>query len=156
MKKRMLGFIFICMMLITLSACNNVYQAPPMDPAKENKVRYELIEEKMSWSDAKEYCENEGGHLVTIESEEEKEEIRRMLGTDTDVWIGAQLDEDYNANWITNGTELNDSFFEYSSGESSEAASYIKMRGTDTDDKLIIWNDFDYNVADGFICEWED
>lgn len=75
-------------MLITLSACSNVYQQPLAD-------------------------------------------------TDTDVWIGAQLDEDYNVNRITNGAELDDSFIEYSSGESSEAASYIKMCKTDTDDKLI-------------------
>lgn len=52
--------------------------------------RYQLFDESMSWTEAKEYCENLGGHLATITSPEEQESVESLLksGSKNSYWLG--------------------------------------------------------------------
>ena len=43
--------------------------------AGENDHRYQVFDTSMRWTEAEEYCESLGGHLVTITSEEEQKFI---------------------------------------------------------------------------------
>lgn len=47
-------------------------KAESQNSTEKNGHRYQVFDESMSWTDAKIYCENLGGHLVTINSEEEQ------------------------------------------------------------------------------------
>lgn len=82
------------------------------DEAAENETEeiqyqhaYELITEDISWQEAVNMCEQiYGGHLVTITSEEEYNEICSIIDDSglTYIWIGGYMDEDSNsACWIT-------------------------------------------------------
>ena len=57
----------------------------------------------MTWEEAKTYCENLGGHLATITSEEEQKAIESLLesGTKKQYWIGMKRVGD-KMQWITN------------------------------------------------------
>lgn len=66
-------------------------EAESQNSSKENGHRYQVFDESMSWTDAKVYCENLGGHLVTINSEEEQKFIEDnllVIGTKKTYFIG--------------------------------------------------------------------
>lgn len=68
---------------------------------------YEVIAGDLSWEDAKNACEERGGYLATINSEEEYEKISEMADRSglTYLWLGAKLQSDTEewkqAGWIT-------------------------------------------------------
>ena len=66
----------------------------------ENGHIYELYDVSLSWTEAKEYCEKKGGHLVTITSQGEQNVITSLLtaGTKKYYWIGA-TDEKEEGKW---------------------------------------------------------
>ncbi|MCK5148420.1 C-type lectin domain-containing protein [bacterium] len=71
------------------------YWADPLfynDMGRFNTSNYYQSLSKLTWTEARELCEEAGGHLVTISSEEENEFIneRRSSKAD-DVWIGVTL-----------------------------------------------------------------
>lgn len=68
---------------------------------------YEIIQADLSWEDARKACEQKGGHLATITSQEEYEQIC-SLADDAGLkylWLGAALETDEDdwgsINWIT-------------------------------------------------------
>jgi len=127
---------------------------------------YQVLDYAVTWSEAKEKCEELGGHLVTINSAAEneflvelsKESIKRNL------WIGAKTDGSQYY-WITGES------FSYTNWEDNEpnnvddyqyTAMMYTYRGRYTEGK---WNDENENGRDwsgyyltdfGFICEWEE
>lgn len=77
----------------------------PVKTKVHNGHIYELYDYEMSWSFAKELCENMGGHLVTITSEEESDFISDFIdnGTKDAYWLGA-TDFDVDSDgycWVT-------------------------------------------------------
>ena len=66
-----------------------------------------MIAGDLSWEDAKNACEERGGYLATITSEEEYEKISEMADRSglTYLWLGAKLQSDTEewkqAGWIT-------------------------------------------------------
>eukprot|EP00092_Neocalanus_flemingeri_P006940 GFUD01007492.1.p1 GENE.GFUD01007492.1~~GFUD01007492.1.p1 ORF type:complete len:215 (+),score=29.58 GFUD01007492.1:78-722(+) len=50
---------------------------------------YRLWEETLTWSEAELRCQEEGGHLVSIVSEEEDKFIKDNFFTNKNIWIGA-------------------------------------------------------------------
>lgn len=74
------------------------------DELKNNtltKNKYKVINESMTWHEAKEYCEKLGGHLVTITSKEEQNFINSLLNEDKNLyWIGL-VSNNNNWEWIT-------------------------------------------------------
>lgn len=54
-----------------------------------------------SWQEAEEFCERNGGHLVTITSAEEQQAVHNLLNESTKsyCWLGA-TDKDSEGNWV--------------------------------------------------------
>lgn len=126
--------------------------------------RYQLFDKSMSWTEAKEYCENLGGHLATITSSEEQEFINESLlsiGEKSTYFIGlSRTDANSQWNWVTGEA------FEYTNWDIGEPNSnsehYVHMYRTVH--TLGTWNNtLDYvsgtesfaTANAGFICEWE-
>ena len=73
----------------------------PVDTLYYNGHTYELYDAVFyHWTEAKTYCESQGGHLVSITSEEEQKKIESLLSSGSLVryWIGA-TDESAEGKW---------------------------------------------------------
>lgn len=112
----------------------------------------------LNWEEAKEYCEELGGHLVTITSEEEQAFIYDNIKNKQmkSYWAGG-LKVDSEWTWIT-GEDW--SYTNWNSGEpnnDSDCEYYLHVLDTG------LWNDtkLDMRPADtntsnsSFICEWD-
>lgn len=145
------------------------------DDTEFNGNTYQLFDESLTWQEAKAYCEDIGGHLVTITSEEEQAFVEKLLsqGAKSQYWIGLTTAEE--PQWIT-GEE-----FSYSNWDPGEPDNHVREDGESedyvhihnvpnpqlSDSEKYKWNDMYYdntfpgeedhfsleNV--GFICEWE-
>ena len=69
---------------ITESQTSEYGYEPETELSKQeyNGHLYSVIDTPMSWNDAKEYCEEIGGHLVTITDNDEQEFVQNQLLTD--------------------------------------------------------------------------
>lgn len=99
--------------------------------------QYEIVRSNMSWTEAKAACEARGGHLATVTSVEEYNEICE-LANQTDLlylWLGASIPDEEtqwsNVKWVTGE---NWTFENWHSGEPS---------GTDID-----------GMAETYLCMW--
>ena len=92
----------------------DISDTPILRATTEDGTVYELYDNAVSWLEAKELCEKKGGHLVTIDSEEENERIFKLIeNNDSFIWIGASYNtETQEWNWVTgepmNYTNWND------------------------------------------------
>lgn len=122
-----------------------------------------------TWQEAEKYCEELGGHLVTITSSEEQEFVTGLLVEDKEFyWIGSRQSEvtgqwfwvtgeDFNyENWAP-GQPDNDG-----RSESESREDYAGITGRNTYYAGIYeWNDFCNDGGNsglwdnGFICEWD-
>ena len=164
-----------------------VYKDTPM-PVSSNEITYTVTPEELSyikhnfngnqyavmnglltWTEAKEYCEELGGHLVTITSQDEQDFIERIICSQSEYanlyYLGATDDGiENNWHWIT------DEPFEYTNWQDGQPdghendEDYIQMntRKYYNDDIEFKWHDIandnywiEFNLNRGFICEWE-
>ena len=131
--------------------------------------KYVVLDEPMSWYAAEKYCELLGGHLATIESEEENAKIHKLLqdGTMKYYWIGAtDAEDDEIWKWINgtqfweggaNGFSVNSEYVNWGNGEpnggkndgESNYACIYKSTG--------MWDDTSFNHTQiGVVCEFEE
>ena len=136
--------------------------------------RYEIIDESMTWQEASEYCRARGGHLVTIETQEEMDFIVSQLinAKNNCYWIGLYYDGEAGVWRYENGTEAQ--YFNWAPNEPNNernGESYVHLFGKRyTGGKGIKeigqWNDADNEGAGyanwfyklenfGLICEWD-
>ena len=128
-----------------------------------NGNRYYYFDYSLSWSEAEQYCESIGGHLVCINSQEEQNMLIELTvnATKKNAWIGAHaVDGEYC--W-TSGEAF--TYENWAPGEPNNvfntqftAMMYLKNSSYDTG----LWNDENengrnwtgYYLSDfGFICE---
>lgn len=147
----------------------------PVDPNvyNGNGHKYEIINRTMSWTDAKRYCEERGGHLATIVDSGEQAFIENLLSREGDkryYWLGGYCGSDRRFQWLTG------EHFDYTNwmpGEPNNSENkedkieIMRMpHPIVSSSKLGQWNDAYTNanlvidnvsyVSDlGFICEWE-
>lgn len=143
---------------------------------------YGLYDLGMKWTEAKSYCEDLGGHLVTITSPEEQEAIQNLLENSSrlEYWIGAHyVDGSYV--WVTGepfvyGTPPGEPWGEgqpdHDRAGTDNAEEYVHIfsrevhNGVNFTFPRYTWNDImnDINAVNnrsfttdtlGFICEWE-
>lgn len=132
---------------------------------------YYVFDISKNWTEAKDYCESIGGHLVTITtSEEQKFLTNKMLkvGFKNCYWLGGYK-ENYDFKWIT-GEDF--TYSNWKSGEPNNQLNredYLEIfRGTYNDISVGQWNDIMHDGRNGeldkpfyspenmgFICEWE-
>lgn len=146
------------------------------DTYNYNSHRYQVVNRPMSWSEARNYCEQLGGYLATITSSEEQVFIKEIieLNNHSDIyWLGA-TDEKKEGQWewIT-GEKFSyenwcvrapDNFYHEQCGYEN----YLGILGKDfswwgDSNKAFKWNDFadttsdgDNSFCPGLICEWDD
>lgn len=129
---------------------------------------YQLFDKSITWYEAKTTCEDKGGHLVTITSQEEQEFVLELSASSTkkNIWLGG-VKEDNKYVWITN-----ESFDEYNHwcpgepnnmyGAESVIMLYAKKRKLENG----YWNDTIPTGEDivgsnfalehfAYICEWD-
>lgn len=92
-----------------------------------------------SWQEAVEFCERNGGHLVTITSAEEQQVVHNLLSESTKqyCWLGA-TDRDSEGNWAWITGESFSAYSNWNSGEPNDWSSiedYAEMKRDGT------WND---------------
>ena len=113
--------------------------------------RYELYDDILTWQEAKEKCEELGGHLVTITSQEEQDILVSLMnaGRRTCYFIGSSL-QNGKMSWIT-GED-----FDYTNWNTGEPNNYEGKENIGNMYRNGTWNDTnDQEVGWGFICEYE-
>ena len=127
---------------------------------------YKIFNEGMTWQEAKRYCENISGHLVTITSEREQNFIYDLLmmnGVRNSYWIGGFKGSNGEWRWITNEKfSYNNWGWNQPDGDGTALMIYFS---TSNGWKMGDWNDLNstgnngqtfFGVNNfGFICEWE-
>lgn len=127
---------------------------------KSNK--YIFYNTALSWEDANKWCEDNGGHLVTIKDQDEWNAVSDLLNQANGArsWLGASS-KTGEWKWVT-GEEI--TFDAWDSGQPDNAGGieyYLGTYSSDTklpDRSLITcynWNDYSSEYKAGFICEFE-
>lgn len=119
---------------------SNIIEGAPN--AELDGHKYYVIKEKMSWEDAKEYCEKLGGHLATVTSAEEQAVVANVAKKcgENDIWLGASdCREEGVFEWVT-GEEW--SYSNWSKGEPNNGRGIENYLGILLDDADLTWNDF--------------
>lgn len=132
--------------------------------------RYKLynIETIRTWEEAEAYCENLGGHLVTITSEEEQNSVYRyieMFDVDADIWIGiTDLDSEGDwSHWITGERVTYTNWGDGEPDDHGDGQDYGVIcsgyrGGIDFSIEPGQWDDIDNDedaVYGCFVCEWD-
>lgn len=118
----------------------------------ENGHYYKAFNEIKSWDEAKALCEQMGGHLVTITSENEQKflETNGLTGRR---WIGLSLDVSRAWSWVTGEP------FDYENWADGEPNNSSNVIPNETCVALwpVKWNDLNNasREQNGYICEWE-
>ena len=115
-----------------------------------NGHSYKLIDLDLSWMDARAYCVEQGGHLVTITSPEEQDFLSNNF-YDQKLWIGA-FESETGWCWVTGEAWY---YENWRSGEPSGGEEWCGCLWTDME-----WNDI-RNEDPGervsaFICEYDE
>ncbi len=145
-----------------------------------NGKKYQLFDKHMKWSEAKEYCEQIGGHLITITSAEEEAFMEDLIrkGQNVMYWMGGKYDFNKSKwEWITGEgfTYSNwdygepNNYRRYTDGERESCAMIYKQPNPGVRlSQAYKWNDSyddgnlpgqeDFFFTDnfGFVCEFED
>ena len=125
---------------------------------------YQIIDDSLSWTEAKSYCESIGGYLACITSEGEQNFIESLIehGGARYYWIGAaDATEEGVWSWISGepfvysnwgDTQPDDQYY-------SEGEDYVAIaRNNESWAASGHWNDFSVRGSgvsnSGFVCEW--
>lgn len=126
--------------------------------------KYQRFDESLNWEQAKEYCEELGGHLVTINSQEEQDFIKESVineGKKATYHIGL-FREGYGKDWQwVTGEEV--AYFNWDYGEPNFSDEHfvhmyrtINTFGAWNNTKSYVSGSMSYATANaGFICEWD-
>jgi hypothetical protein len=139
----------------------------PSDASYYKGHYYKVYNISKSWTEAKEYCEELGGHLATITSSGEQNKLTKLVKKSTtsefDRWWlgGTDEEEEGNWKWIT-GEKW--SYTNWESGipnnsYGGQPENYLEIANISSWIHQFVWNDMpdyandDFNM--GFVCEWE-
>ena len=132
-----------------------------------NGHTYQMFDEGMKWSEAKEYCENIGGYLACITSEDEQEFIMSLIndGEKNCYWLGGYKKNSGSFEWLSGEKFVYDNWdvSEPSGGEEDCLQIYRIPDPANWDCTAGSWNDivdegavnFHSTKNFGFICEWD-
>lgn len=133
----------------------------PSDAHYVNGHYYKMYEMDYTWTEAKEYCSSQGGHLMTITTSEEQDILQNLgLKSGTNYWVGAtDSKREGTWKWITGET------WDYTHWAADQPDNFQQVSRIEEDYLQIVvnwgngWNDSadqqDRTAKIGFICEWE-
>ena len=134
---------------------------PDEDDFEYNGHYYRVFETQMSWADAEAFCEELGGHLVTITSQEENDAIMDLLSDHTtgSYIIGLYRDTDEFEIWVT-GEKLE--YTNWGDGEPDNLSGDQRLgvianeilTGSGYSISYGEWDDLG-DLGCYFICEWD-
>ncbi len=106
---------------------------PEPTPEPTDHPKYEVFLENVTWEEAKKLCEDKGGHLATVRSDEELEEIVALAQSKGAqyIWLGAYRANNSHWYYVT-GDAL--TYTKWDKGEPSA----VDMDGT-KEDYLLLW-----------------
>ena len=113
---------------------------------RERGSRYEVVNQSLSWTDAKREAERRGGYLAVITSDEEQREIERMVRRDGNknfYWLGGQRTGNQ-WGWITGES------FQYTNWGDRQPDNY---RGQD---KLMMMRISNAGIRNSTLGQWDD
>jgi len=130
-----------------------------------NEHTYHLIDESMTWTQAKEKCKSMGGHLVTITTPEEQSAIELLLSVSGEknlYWIGLEKING-SSSWVSGEA------FDYANWHEGEPSSSQELYGEiyrldSSYGRAFKWNDstnqgngssFHTTDSHGYICEFD-
>lgn len=126
----------------------------PNDATAFNGHYYKIYDRAISWTQAKVFCENIGGHLATITSQTEQNFIDKLNINSMRLWIGGHRESVDNWKWVTG--ELWD-YTNWDEGEPNNSSNVVS-----NENSVSIWpskwNDLNENnlsEQSGFVCEWD-
>lgn len=98
----LLSLVFqVCYLSIGFPVTNSNYTGA----IQFNNNYYRIFNSGMTWENAKRFCEDIKGHLVTIESENEQKFIEQLLrnkGNKNCYWVGGYKNASEEWKWVTN------------------------------------------------------
>ena len=128
---------------------DNEEETPESSAEKWNGHRYQIIEESVTWDQAKKQCESRGGHLATITSQTEQEFISSLLKDSRgNYWLGAEADDSGWWHWVTDEV-FERQYQNFADNQPDGSGIYLQADGYGK------WDDVSEGTA-GFICEWDD
>ena len=141
MKKRLVSLLLAVLMLAAMVPAAFAANAT----VDFNGHRYERIEESMTWKQAKKYCEDRGGHLVTITSAAEQEVVQELVkgGEKAQYWLGG-TDEDKEGEWKWVTGEPWDYWYTritFNNYQGTEHYLQMERHHWGDESKLGVWND---------------
>ena len=119
------------------------------DTGWQEQVKYSegfklFNKERRSWKDAESLCQERGGHLASILSEEEHEELRTKAGT-TIFWIGGSYKEEEAGFVWTDGYPWGYTSWGKGYGKTGEGRDCVYIRAKD-------WRESTCGTTRNFIC----
>jgi hypothetical protein len=116
---------------------------PALKEIPAEQERYQLIPRWKTWEEARDDCEKRGGHLVTIDSDEENEIVTQLLtdGGYPHAWIGLSDKGKGETNrkweWVTTANMKNTSYRKWGENQPDALKEYyVDIRSDGT------WNDW--------------
>ncbi len=125
----------------------------PDDAVEWQGRHYSFFSDSLSWHDAKKKCEEMGGHLVTITSEEEGELVSRLAGN-VRVWIGLTDEKKEGSwRWVTGEKFDYSNWGPRSPDNFGNAEHYVWVQKIAGGTR--VWNDAKGGWPNAYVCEWE-
>ena len=110
---------------------------------------YQLYEESVSWSAAKNACETNGGHLVSITNMNEQSFVAQ-IAKEHFLWTGGCLDTKNENQWYWAGTEEKFKYLNWGTGQPAADGDRIVLSENGWQAvKSAGWK------TEGYICEWD-
>lgn len=130
--------------------------APASEIFTRNNHRYQVLNDALTWEQAKSRCESLGGHLVTITSQAEQAKIDELLTksqlSHNSYWIGAKADERGFFHWVTDEV-FERQYANFANGQPDGSGDYLQIYAQSRK-----WDDVanDTSITHGFICEFDE
>ena len=144
----------------------------PSDASKYKGHYYKVYNRSLNWHDAKSYCENKGGHLVTITSLGEQDFVADLIAEDGNkncYWLGGHKSSKGIWRWVTNEPTP---YANWAKGQpdnytdEEDCVMMYRRKNPASSSSIGQWNDicWDGNCNNedffgvrnfGFICEWD-